>query len=619
MERLRGSHESDREWRLREAFLNAHQDRFSKDRLICLSHCFINVEMYGTSYPPGVMRILSELSADVSDDVDELRRQKKQRAEVKFVKASDTGNKSNVLLTKCKSEPTKKPMVGFVKASSEQCSSAGSDALSSGRSGADYWVKNDSVESVVSLHDENDKSPVSAEKSSEPEIRTGNSRRGLGATLRSTKSKEKKSSVVNKVQLDERFTQAKLNIKSEEDRKFYLLAEAIAEIETEGINCISLMHESCAKTKMSASIDFSMNSHQYICHLHIDSVAVAHGMGNNKRTAKYEAYSNAIQSLKKPHLHVDRVNPEKTELKATDEPGENDSTDGGMMKLGQQQVAARGMKRLHPDSQRKQKHIGHSKPGGSLADFIILEHGYVTEPNPISIMHSSSTFNKTKMEFDFSDGRSRLSLNGDLIAEVTPTQEMTPGVKKTKLCEIALGKLRKMCWTIEVKKAHTSETGVSRDEILGEINKQSETLNDSNIGSKMLKKMGWSGGGIGKDGNGISEPIKADLTVIKRQGFGLQKEQGISKDFVENIRITLRNYMRSRDETDLSFTSEFSKEERALIHQEGSKLGLKTQSRGTADERYLIVSRKRDLSQLISHIQRSGGSTSKYELLPPLW
>ena len=49
----------------------------------------------------------------------------------------------------------------------------------------------------------------------------------------------------------------------------------------------------------------------------------------------------------------------------------------------------------------------------------------------------------------------------------------------------------------------------------------------SNVGHKLLKLMGWSGGGLGKGGQGISEPITA-AGVTNRQGFG---SASVDQDF----------------------------------------------------------------------------------------
>ena len=33
-------------------------------------------------------------------------------------------------------------------------------------------------------------------------------------------------------------------------------------------------------------------------------------------------------------------------------------------------------------------------------------------------------------------------------------------------------------------------------------------LGDNNVGNRLLKLMGWSGGGLGKDQQGIAEPVR---------------------------------------------------------------------------------------------------------------
>lgn len=49
-------------------------------------------------------------------------------------------------------------------------------------------------------------------------------------------------------------------------------------------------------------------------------------------------------------------------------------------------------------------------------------------------------------------------------------------------------------------------------------------IESSNIGFKLLQKMGWKGKGLGKDETGIVEPVKAGVEAGVRLGLGKQEE-----------------------------------------------------------------------------------------------
>lgn len=66
--------------------------------------------------------------------------------------------------------------------------------------------------------------------------------------------------------------------------------------------------------------------------------------------------------------------------------------------------------------------------------------------------------------------------------------------------------------------------------------KSSTVIPESNVGSKMLRKMGWTGvGGVGAAGReGIAEPVSLDA-VINREGLGLGTSRGIPRDLAAKV------------------------------------------------------------------------------------
>ena len=129
--------------------------------------------------------------------------------------------------------------------------------------------------------------------------------------------------------------------------------------------------------------------------------------------------------------------------------------------------------------------------------------------------------------------------------------------------------------------------------------------------------MGWSGGGVGKEGNqGISSPIGLS-SVRHREGLGMRSENGITPEFQVAVTQIVEDFIRSDKQEDLVFAPSFSVEERSTIHNVARKLHLKTKSYNKGDERYLILSRKRSPQELLAHLLASGGETRRHKLIPP--
>ena len=83
IDRFRTVHESDTEWNLRRDFILAHFDKFDEERIKCLSSCFINVELYGCTYPPDVMQQLEVLKEDIQDTLQDFESKKQSFSAVK--------------------------------------------------------------------------------------------------------------------------------------------------------------------------------------------------------------------------------------------------------------------------------------------------------------------------------------------------------------------------------------------------------------------------------------------------------------------------------------------------------------------------------------------------------
>lgn len=65
--------------------MEAHRDKFSEDKIVCLARVFTNIEFLGCKYPSEVMLQIKELSDGI---VDEYRRSRTSRLKRTFVGAA---------------------------------------------------------------------------------------------------------------------------------------------------------------------------------------------------------------------------------------------------------------------------------------------------------------------------------------------------------------------------------------------------------------------------------------------------------------------------------------------------------------------------------------------------
>ena len=87
---LRDEFESNTEWSLRKRFLKRNEADLPLPRLVCLSRCFVNMVVYGCSYPQAVMTEVHERSGGMCEQIEEEKKSSaKETFKSGFVAASN--------------------------------------------------------------------------------------------------------------------------------------------------------------------------------------------------------------------------------------------------------------------------------------------------------------------------------------------------------------------------------------------------------------------------------------------------------------------------------------------------------------------------------------------------
>ncbi|KPI96471.1 NF-kappa-B-repressing factor [Papilio xuthus] len=212
-----------------------------------------------------------------------------------------------------------------------------------------------------------------------------------------------------------------------------------------------------------------------------------------------------------------------------------------------------------------------------------------------------------------------LTMDGKLVAQATgPSKAEARSNVATlawnKLRESAVSVLVKEQWIAQGERVSVSDVGgrQASEAVFG-------TPIANSVATKMMKLMGWKGGGLGSDAQGIEEPIKPNLQMVNRAGLGSDTTD------VRELRRAAHNLMRryiasDTFDLDLVFSSDFSKEERAVLHQCAQKSGLASKSYGhdKDNDRFLVVRKKLDPFSLVRAIVQKGGVTPKYQVFIPI-
>jgi hypothetical protein len=253
-----------------------------------------------------------------------------------------------------------------------------------------------------------------------------------------------------------------------------------------------------------------------------------------------------------------------------------------------------------------------------LKDVILFENADVSDTN-WSLNKTTSLMKKVgkvETKYDAESGQCFYLFNDQIIGGGSGD---TKKAAKKAADDDFLKTLKDNCFTIRSKMNFFSmESVVQKSQSSNapsKISRDDQKLQENNLGFKMLKSLGWKGGSLGSTGSGgIIDPINLEIR-IGRQGLGNDTEQFDPKYF----RNLLRNFQQQNVEYDLVFASDFTKEERAKVHQIAGSLNLRTKSYGKKDERHLVISTK--ISPQVLRQKLLDGDKylmEKYDIFPPL-
>ncbi|KAK1804048.1 hypothetical protein P4O66_020084, partial [Electrophorus voltai] len=372
-------------------------------------------------------------------------------------------------------------------------------------------------------------------------------------------------------------------------------------------DAICILNNSAAYNRMKIDYTFDPipNSNMWLCSVYLQDELVAQARGT-KKSSKHAAAEEAVKKLRMNQAarqeQQEYHHHHQQQLQQQQQP---------QQQLQQQQFS-QGNHNSEPPTGRFGQHGGRKK---HLSELVILENS----DNAICIINDTAQFNKVSADYKFTvlpDHRWRCEvyIEGQFVAAGI-------GPKKTVkhvAAEEAIATLKR---TQAVVKSNLRKEGnadaISRNQIIARSGEESmrQEIKEDNIGNQLLRKMGWTGGGLGREGEGIAEPIMVK-EQFTREGLGMDMDRHGNQLTKRDIEDIIRNYACSDRQDDLRFSTELNNDERKQIHQVSQKYGLRSKSYGQGRQRFLVVSRRVQKEQLIGQLLQEG-QVGRYELVKP--
>lgn len=599
-ERFRHRWESDEHWSMRREFILQHRDRFPEDRLLCLAQTFANMEMLGCVYPAAVAEFVRELAKDVPRPE---RLSVPPVAPVIFVRGSATPPHEPSSETPV--VPAQSFVVGVRNEAGRGCEPC----------------KRSSSPDV----DPSSAAKVLRKSADEPPGKAPSASSGAPSTAGPTDS----------TQLS----------------KFEAVMQLMKECVITSSDCLDVMQQ--AFTICGFKLNFDVRQ-AVECVVRVDGETLAIASAANKKKAKHLAlksvwdkFASICPSLPKDvHTPVERERISGKAAKKNSVKGKrarSSSVPKGASKAAKKRsVKSRGTPQnsvpTSANTSTECKLIGkatkkssvNSKPadqsfavadGGALdLEKIVVVEASNSPCDAMSTLKITASRNKLRGRFDFES-----SATGFVCTYVLGQHKIMEGTGKTKkeakqnAASASLTHLQSIAPTLRVKQFVDEDGPRLTKNMFG----GPEEISSENIGHKLLKMMGWTGGGMGKEGSGIVDPVVLKETC-GRQGLGFSRRSlgfsecsaQVNKNFKAKVDQVLLEFSHTVVLEDLVFSPEFTNEERKYIHSVALKHRLRSKSVNGPSGRFLTVGHKISARELVDRILASG-RTEKYEVLMP--
>lgn len=243
-----------------------------------------------------------------------------------------------------------------------------------------------------------------------------------------------------------------------------------------------------------------------------------------------------------------------------------------------------------PAEIKRKQNEGNKKP--IIKGFTLYVRDSAGPENPVSLLYNNAQRAKKTIEFQDlgqKDGMFSCALVIDDILIATGQASNKKDAKR-KCAEQGLQILQACQPVVDELLLHEKAQVIRKDHLAQGANVDAPRISESNLGKKMLRKMGWTGGGLGSEGKGRVDPV----TVNETQG-----RKGLGKDITDSsvnkmsVKNTVRNFIMDNHQNELRFSSDLSREDRAIVHRICQQHGLRHKSFGMGEDRYLVISKQR--------------------------